>query len=72
MLKTPDFTNGVGTPPGGTGYLDGMGATSSASMSLPDDACEAVLRKLIAEDLERVERLLCRADEQLGRHPHLG
>ena len=42
-----------------------MGATTSAG-ALPDDACEAVLHKFIAEDLERAERLLRRADEQLG------
>ncbi|CAK9102992.1 unnamed protein product, partial [Durusdinium trenchii] len=39
-----------------------MGATSA--VSLPDDeACKAVLRKFIAEDLERAERLLHRAAE---------
>lgn len=44
-----------------------MGATTSASVPLPDDeACEAVLRKFIAEDLERAERLLHRAAELLG------
>lgn len=42
------------------------GANTSASVSLPDDACEAVLRNFIAEDPERAERLLRRADEQLG------
>ena len=43
-----------------------MGAAASAPVSLPDDAvCEAVLRKFIAEDLERLERLLRRAGEQL-------
>ena len=42
-----------------------MGATTSAA--LPDDAaCEDVLRMFIAEDLERAERLLRRAEEQLG------
>ena len=42
-----------------------MGASTSAA--LPDDAaCEAVLRTFIAEDLERAERLLRRAKEQLG------
>ena len=42
-----------------------MGATSA--VSLPDDeACKAVLRKFIAEDLERAERLLHRAAELLG------
>ena len=33
---------------------------------LDDAACEAVLRTFIAEDLERAERLLRRAKEQLG------
>ena len=43
-----------------------MGAANSA-VSLSDDAaCEAVLRKFIAEDAERAERLLHRANEPLG------
>ena len=43
-----------------------MGATTSAA--LPDDAAEvdAVLRTFIAENLERAEWLLRRAEEQLG------
>lgn len=44
-----------------------MGAAASASASWRDDAaCEAVLRQFIAEDAERAERLLHRAEEQLG------
>lgn len=41
-----------------------MGAASTSSVS--DAACEAVLREFIADDLERAERLLQRADEKLG------
>ena len=44
-----------------------MGATHGRDVPLPDDAaCEAMLRTFIALDLERAERLLRRADEQLG------
>ena len=42
-----------------------MGDTCSAA--LPDDAaCEDAVRTFIAEDLERVERPLRRAEKQLG------